>query len=81
MAFICSDENNVSQPGTHRDGTLLYMAPEAIMHFEFSFASDIWALGCCIYEISLLHQPFHLSKVLLLLLSIMFLTYLFIYFA
>lgn len=44
-------------------GTPLYMSPEALVHNEFSFASDIWALGCIFYELCMLRQPFQHCEV------------------
>lgn len=46
------------QPGTKGDGTLLFMAPEAILTRNFTFASDIWALGCVLFELCTLRSPF-----------------------
>lgn len=34
----------------HSLGTLTYMAPEVIQGSEPSFASDLWSLGCILYE-------------------------------
>ncbi|KAF8098938.1 hypothetical protein N665_0255s0014 [Sinapis alba] len=33
-------------------GTPLYMAPETVNHGEFESPADIWALGCCVVEMS-----------------------------
>lgn len=51
-------DHHVSQPGTSGDGTLLFMAPEAILTRQFTFASDIWALGCVLFELCTLRSPF-----------------------
>ncbi|KAJ3139368.1 hypothetical protein HK100_011773 [Physocladia obscura] len=62
---ISSDTTNI-----HRDyqtGTLNYMAPEAILFTESSSnkaqlklgrASDIWSLGCILYQLVYGHPPF-----------------------
>ncbi|KPI85442.1 putative protein kinase [Leptomonas seymouri] len=57
----CSDDQS-EEPGDYDDdgvsqqrvlcGTPLYMSPELIRTQEPSFASDIWALGCVVYEMA-----------------------------
>lgn len=39
-------------------GSPIYMAPETLIYNHFSFASDIWALGCILYELCLLESAF-----------------------
>lgn len=39
-------------------GTPLYMAPETLEGRPYSFASDMWALGCVLYEICTGDPPF-----------------------
>lgn len=51
-----SDPNNIC-------GTPFYMAPETLLSKTFSFASDIWALGCLLYELCALSSPFANAKV------------------
>ncbi|KAI5656447.1 hypothetical protein M9H77_25240 [Catharanthus roseus] len=31
-------------------GTSIYMAPESFLKGEYSYGVDIWALGCCVFE-------------------------------
>lgn len=40
-------------------GTPLYMSPELIRNKKYNKKSDIWALGCLIYEVSALVPPFY----------------------
>lgn len=40
-------------------GTPFYMSPECCMGLEYSFKSDIWSLGCFLYEICTGERPFH----------------------
>lgn len=40
--------------------TPLYTAPEALFDVtKYTFASDIWSLGCIFYELCMLRHPFH----------------------
>lgn len=39
-------------------GTPFYMSPESCMGIEYSFKSDIWSLGCFLYEICTGKRPF-----------------------
>jgi NIMA (never in mitosis gene a)-related kinase len=43
-------------------GTPLYMSPESCMGLDYSFKSDIWALGCFLFELSTGKRPFEGSK-------------------
>mmetsp|Transcript_25178 Transcript_25178/g.65707 ORF Transcript_25178/g.65707 Transcript_25178/m.65707 type:complete len:724 (+) Transcript_25178:96-2267(+) len=40
-------------------GTPYYMSPELFSNAPYNYKSDVWALGCCIYEMATLHQAFN----------------------
>ena len=43
----------------HKKGTPCYMAPELFeVGSVYSFASDLWALGCMLYELAMGSPPF-----------------------
>lgn len=44
-------------------GTPYYFSPEICRDKLYSFASDIWALGCILYELAALHVPFEAQNV------------------
>ncbi|GMH67443.1 hypothetical protein TrRE_jg9971, partial [Triparma retinervis] len=39
-------------------GTPLYMSPEVLRGEGHEFASDVWSLGCLLYEMAMLKSPF-----------------------
>jgi NIMA (never in mitosis gene a)-related kinase len=39
-------------------GTPLYMSPEVILNNGYDFKSDVWSLGCIIYELVTFKSPF-----------------------
>ncbi len=39
-------------------GTPLYMSPEALRGDGYDMKSDIWSLGCVLYELAMLRSPF-----------------------
>lgn len=51
-------------------GTPLYFSPELIKGDHYSKKTDIWSLGCVIYEICTLEKPFHAKTGLLELMNV-----------
>ncbi|KAG0144733.1 hypothetical protein CROQUDRAFT_659538 [Cronartium quercuum f. sp. fusiforme G11] len=43
-------------------GTPYYMSPELINGQQYDVKSDIWALGCLMYELCAWHPPFHQAQ-------------------
>eukprot|EP00812_Abedinium_dasypus_P014369 NODE_788_length_1363_cov_12.607798.p1 GENE.NODE_788_length_1363_cov_12.607798~~NODE_788_length_1363_cov_12.607798.p1 ORF type:complete len:314 (+),score=76.64 NODE_788_length_1363_cov_12.607798:3-944(+) len=44
-------------------GTPFYLSPEICQEKPYSFASDIWALGCVLYEMAALRVPFDAQNI------------------
>ena len=51
-------------------GTPYYMSPEQIDEIKYNEKSDIWSLGCFLYELASLHPPFEANNHLTLALKI-----------
>ncbi len=47
-------------------GTPLYFSPEICEERPYSFKSDVWALGCIMYELAALKTPFRAANQLAL---------------
>lgn len=44
-------------------GTPYYMSPELFANKPYNYKSDIWALGCCVYEIATLKHAFTATNI------------------
>jgi len=44
-------------------GTPIYLSPEVLTSCRYSFASDVWALGIVLYEMTALRVPFHADAI------------------
>ena len=47
-------------------GTPYYLSPEACSNKGYNYKSDIWSLGCVLYELCTLEHPFNADNILLL---------------
>jgi len=43
-------------------GTILYSCPEIVQSQAYTNKADIWSLGCIVYEVMTLSQPFNASN-------------------
>jgi len=57
IAKILSGESSISVSG-HRVGTPAYMSPEQVLDKKLTRASDIYSLGCVLYELAVGRLPF-----------------------
>lgn len=55
LAKIMDEKDNFTKSVV---GTPLYMSPELVKNRKYNMKSDVWALGCLIYELAALKAPF-----------------------
>jgi serine/threonine protein kinase len=58
-------KNSFDMAQTHV-GTPYYMSPEQVLGLQYNGKSDIWSLGCLVYELAALSPPFRASSQLVL---------------
>jgi NIMA (never in mitosis gene a)-related kinase len=56
-------ESTMAQANTVQ-GTPYYMSPEVCQNRPYTYQSDIWALGCILYELCTLKYPFFSDNLL-----------------
>ena len=67
LSRILSEENNFAYSQV---GTPYYMSPEQIEDLKYNEKSDIWSLGCFLYEMATFSPPFNASNQLSLAIKI-----------
>uniref|UniRef100_T1J4E5 non-specific serine/threonine protein kinase n=1 Tax=Strigamia maritima TaxID=126957 RepID=T1J4E5_STRMM len=60
IAKILDSEDSMANTMT---GTPYYMSPEMFSKKSYNYKSDVWSLGCCIYEIAALRHAFYASDI------------------
>lgn len=55
---------NTSDNANTVTGTPYYMSPEVCESRPYNYKSDIWALGCCLYELCTLKHAFDSNNLL-----------------
>jgi NIMA (never in mitosis gene a)-related kinase len=55
---------NTNQAAMTVVGTPYYMSPEVVQNHPYTFKSDVWALGCILYELCSLKHAFAADNLL-----------------
>eukprot|EP00948_MAST-09A_sp_MAST-9A-sp1_P002618 g2618.t1 len=63
---LAKELNSGSKYALTNVGTPYYMSPEMVNETRYNAKSDIWAVGCVLYELAALHPPFQASNQLAL---------------
>lgn len=58
LAKRVTSSNTLEKPPQERRGTPFYMAPELFQEGVHSFASDLYSLGCVLYELAFGSPPY-----------------------
>ena len=58
-AKVIGKESKCEKKGTTFVGTAEYVSPEVLLDKESGFPSDLWALGCIIYQFFAGKSPFN----------------------
>ena len=67
---LAKELSSRSQLAQTNVGTPFYMAPEIMNDKEYDAKSDIWSLGCLVYELAALRPPFDASNAVSLALKV-----------
>ena len=66
FSFLCRFARMMSADTlllTSIKGTPLYMCPELVQEQPYNHTSDLWALGCILYELSTGLPPFYTNSI------------------
>lgn len=64
--FSHNGQNSVLTATNDIHGTPMYMSPETLTDGSYTCESDIWSMGCVLYELCMLRSPFSFCKVSIL---------------
>ena len=58
LGRLLGDANPEEAVAYSKVGTPLYMSPEVLRGGGYSWKTDVWSLGCILYELAMLRSPF-----------------------